>query len=324
MDVSCAFPPGPATPDHIALAEELGFRRAWCYDSPSLYSDVWATLGRAADRTSRIGLGPAVLVPSLRHVMTNAAAIAGLEATAPGRTVVAVSTGFTGRIVLGQRPMRWADVADYVSALRALLRGDEVEWEGAVIKMIHPPGLAPDRPVEVPILIGAEGPKGMDVARELGDGIFAVSGPKSGFAWSALLQFATVVDEGEAFDSRRVLEAAGPAAGGFYHGLYEWGGDAVDGLPRGAEWRASIESVPARTRHLAMHEGHMVHLNDRDRQFVTADMIASMTFTGTAKDLADRMAGIEEMGTTELVLQPTGADIERALRALADMAGLTS
>jgi 5,10-methylenetetrahydromethanopterin reductase len=325
MDVSAGFPPGPATPDHIALAEELGFRRAWVYDSPALYSDVWVTLGRAADRTSRIGLGPGVLVPSLRHVMTTAAAIAGLEAIAPGRTVVGIGSGFTGRMTLGKRPNRWADVAAYVSALRSLLRGEEVEWDGATIEMIHPQGFAAERPVEVPILIAGEGPKGMEVARALGDGLFSVTGPKEGFEWCAVLQFGTVLDEGEPFDSPHALECAGPAVGGFYHGLYEWSGpDGLAALPGGEQWRALIEAIPERTRHLAVHEGHMVQLTDRDRQFVTGEMIAAMTFTGTAKDLSERMAAMEQAGATELVVQPGGSDIERELLAFASMAGLTA
>ena len=78
LDLSCAFATSMATPDHVVLAEELGYRRAWFYDSPALYPDVWVQLCRAAERTSRIGLGPGVLIPSLRHPMTNAAAIATL------------------------------------------------------------------------------------------------------------------------------------------------------------------------------------------------------------------------------------------------------
>src|SRR4051812_14966185 len=117
MDLSCAFPPGLSTPDHIVLAESLGYDRAWCYDTPAADADVWATLCRAADRTDRIGLGPAVLVPGLRHVMVNAAAIATLAALAPGRTAVGVGSGSTGRSMIGQRPMRWADVATYIRAL---------------------------------------------------------------------------------------------------------------------------------------------------------------------------------------------------------------
>jgi luciferase-like monooxygenase len=40
-------------------------------------------LALTAQRTERIGLGPGVLVPSLRHPVVNAAATAALEAMAP-------------------------------------------------------------------------------------------------------------------------------------------------------------------------------------------------------------------------------------------------
>ena len=83
-------------------------------------------LALAAERTSTIGLGPGVLVPSLRHPMTNAAAIATLAAIAPGRVAVAIGSGFTGRYILGKRPLKWAFVEEYVVALRALLRGETV------------------------------------------------------------------------------------------------------------------------------------------------------------------------------------------------------
>ena len=38
---------------------------------------------------------------------------------------------------------------------------------------LHPDGHAPARPVDVPILVGALGPKGHKVAHELGDALFA-------------------------------------------------------------------------------------------------------------------------------------------------------
>ena len=98
MDVSCNLTPGPDTVEHIRMAEALGYRRAWLNDSPALYRDVWMTLALAAERTERIGLGVSVVVPSLRHVVVTASAIATLEALAPGRSAVIVGTGFTGRL----------------------------------------------------------------------------------------------------------------------------------------------------------------------------------------------------------------------------------
>src|ERR1700759_448858 len=241
MDISCAFATSSDTPALVELAESLGYRRAWLYDSPALYPDVWMILTRCAERTSRIGLGPGVLVPSLRHPMVNAAATAELASQAPGRVAVAIGSGFTGRDTLGKRPLPWRQVADYIRCLKALLAGETVGWDGGRIAMMHPPGYGAARPIDVPILIGAEGPKGLAVAAELGDGVFSAAIPQPDAAkvadWRARLCFGTVLDEGEELTSPRATDAAGPGAVVFYHAMYERGGAAaVDGLPGGQSW----------------------------------------------------------------------------------------
>ena len=187
MKLSCALVTNVDSAELIAEAERLGYHRAWLYDSPAITSDVWIALALAAERTSTIGLGPGVLVPSLRHPMTNAAAIATLAAIAPGRVAVAIGSGFTGRYTLGKRPLRWAVVEEYVTALRALLRGETVQWEDAPIRMLHTEGFVADRPVDVEVLIGADGPKGTAVAERVGDGVFAAGVPESGGGGAALL-----------------------------------------------------------------------------------------------------------------------------------------
>ena len=186
MQISCAFATSMETPAQIELAEELGYERAWCYDSPSLYPDVWMMLGSAAARTSRIGLGTGVLIPHLRHPMVTAAAIATLAELAPGRVSVGVGSGFTGRLTMGQRPLPWSSVADYIRTVKALLRGEEPEWEGAPIAMLHPDGFGAPRPLEVPFIVAAAGPRGIAVAHELGDGVFGTA-PFEGFDRSVVL-----------------------------------------------------------------------------------------------------------------------------------------
>src|SRR5215467_5213372 len=147
MEISCAFPPGPDVVDHIVEAERLGYERAWLFDSPALYGDIWVIAALAAQRTTRIGLGPAVLVPNLRHALTQASAIVTLEQLAPGRTAVAIGTGFTGRLAMGQKPLTWAYTKRYIEQLRALLRGETVEVDGAMVKMLHGPEFAPPFPI---------------------------------------------------------------------------------------------------------------------------------------------------------------------------------
>ena len=329
MDISCAFATSSDTPAHVELAETLGYRRAWLYDSPALYPDVWMILTRCAERTSRIGLGPGVLVPSLRHPMVNAAAIAELVDQAPDRVAVAIGSGFTGRFSLGKRPLPWRQVAEYVRCLKTLLAGETAEWDGARIRMMHPSGYGATRPISVPILIGcrrSEGSgRGGRTRRRGVLGLVPQSDAVKVAEWRALLSFGTVLDEGEELTSARVVDALAPAAVVMYHAVYERGGAAaVDGLPGGPGWRAAVEAYPENERHLAIHEGHLVKANPRDEPYV-ADLIpmaSAGALTGTAEQVAARVRDLAAAGVTEVAYQPAGSDIERELRAFASATGI--
>jgi 5,10-methylenetetrahydromethanopterin reductase len=324
MEVSCTFATSLNTPDHIAEAERLGYARAWCYDSPPLYTDVWMALALAATKTSRIGLGPAVLVPHLRHVQTNAAAITTLEALAPGRVNAAIGSGFTGRLAMGKRPIPWREVRAYVVALRSLLAGDEVEWDGSVLKLLQTPEFAAVRPLAVPLLVAVGGPKGLAVAEEAGDGVIltgAIGNVDSGKLQRVLQTTAgTVLDPGEDAGSPRAMAAAGHVAALAYHFAYEHG--TADRLPNGAEYARTIDAIPPERRHLAVHEGHLVAMNEIDRRFVTGEFMAQAGIAAGAEAWRQRLAEMESRGVTEVVYQPAGPDIPRELHAFAEVAGL--
>lgn len=316
LDISCAFATSLATTDHVRLAESIGYRRAWLYDSPALYPDVWMQLVRAADATERIGLGPGVLIPSLRHPMATASAIATLvDAAGVERVAVGVGSGFTGRYTLGQRPMRWSDVEAWVRCVQALLRGETTQWEGAAIAMLHPGGFAPARPLEVPFLLGADGPKGQAVAAALGAGIFhGGSPPVPDVTPQAMLTFGTVLDDGEDLSAPRVMAAAGHGAAVAYHYAAEHD-LGVDALPNGAAWQAAYADVPEAERHLALHDLHLIGVNERDRPFITPEVIALLGGAFTPAELRERIGGLATAGATEIVYQPAGPDITRELEA---------
>jgi 5,10-methylenetetrahydromethanopterin reductase len=317
VEISCGFAPGPDAVEHVRLAEDLGYARAWMWDSPALYGDVWMHLALAAVATDRIGLGPAVLVPSLRHVLVNASALATLEQLAPGRTAAAVGTGFTGRMVLGQPPMTWKATGEYIAQLRTLLRGDAVEIDGKLVQMVMEPGLLPERPLDTPILVAANGPKGLAVAHEQGDGVMAVFGGIPEFDWCAFLGFGTVLDPGESADEPRVLDAAGPGAVVAYHGIYEAAPAMIDDMEGGARWRAALETIPEAERHLTLHRGHFTQVTDRDRTLLSGAAVRQYTMTGDASEWRTKVDALAETGVTELIYAPMGADIPRELRAVA-------
>jgi 5,10-methylenetetrahydromethanopterin reductase len=324
MEFSCGLSPDGHAAELAVLAEALGYRRVWVYDSPALGADVWVTLARIAERTKRIGLGPGVLVPSLRHVMVTAAAIGTVESIAPGRVAVAISTGFTGRVLLGKRSMRWAAVTDYVRALKGLLRGEEVEFEGYLMQMLHPDGVVARRPIEVPIVITTNGPKGLEVARKVGDGVMSGGFPIPGFDWSIVVGGGTVLEEDEDTSAPRVLAAAGPFVTSLYHLFYEFPGLGmrVEELPGGASWRADVEAIPEAVRHLRLHGSHLTAVDDRDRALVTGETVTALSWTGRAADLRERFSQYETQGASEIFFEPTGGDIAREIAAFARAVGL--
>ena len=305
------------TPDHVAIAEHLGYRRAWLYDSPALYPDVWMMLGECARRTTTIEIGPGVAVPSLRHPMVTAAAIATLAALAPGRVNVGIGSGFTGRLTLGQKPLTWAYVREYVIAVQGLLAGETVEWEGAPTRMLHPAGFGAARPISVSFTLGTGGPKGNAVAHELGDSVLVTS-PIDEFGRCAVLTFGTVLDDGEDPGSARPMAAAAHAAALIYHAMHLRG--AVASLPSGAQWLAGLDQFPEREQHLALHEGHLIEANERDRRVITGDTLTAFGVARTASAWREHLAAQVAAGATEIAYQPAGPDIAGELHRFMEAA----
>jgi 5,10-methylenetetrahydromethanopterin reductase len=317
MQISCSFPTTLDTPEHVRIAEQLGYSRAWLYDTPQQSPDVWMALALTAERTERIGLGPGVLIPSLRHPMVNAAGTAGLVALAPGRVAVGFGTGFTGRRAMGYGSISWGALERYIAAYVALLQGETIVWEGARMRMLHPDGSAPARPIEVPLIISAFGPKGTEITNRLGYGLFAAPGtfPAGVFDWVACIRTGTVRDDGDADSplSEREIEAIGAGWALPYHLTYEYAGpDAVATMPGGEAWLARVGESAENERHLAIHTNHLLAMNDADRAAWDAGgsvMADQLTVTGTAAHVRGRVAELAESGVTELVYQPLGPDI---------------
>jgi 5,10-methylenetetrahydromethanopterin reductase len=316
MEINAVFAPAMDTPDHIVRAEEIGYERAWVYDVPVSYADTAATLGIAAGRTSTIRLGISVITPHLRHITTNAAMIAYLATAAPGRFEAGVGAGFTSSTYLARKPSKWADVERYVIALRELLKGNEIEWDGTVVSMMHLPASGIEFPIEVPMFVAAHGPKGYGVAEKLGVGI--VTNPTHGDSPVPvagdvnLLHYGTVLDDDETIEAPRVVDAAAPGAGLALH-MGQYG--PLAGMPEAEGYAAAIGEIDEKRRHLELYRGHLMAPSALDRQFMTPEVIRRGTTTGTRAEVARELRRLEDAGATAVLYQPGGPNIERELQA---------
>src|SRR5215831_2831865 len=223
----------------VRRAEELGFSRAWFYDTQMLSADPFVAMAAAAMKTTKIRLGTGVLIPSNRIAPVTANAFASLNKLAPGRIDFGVGTGFTGRRAMGLGAVKLADMEEYVRVVMALLRGEtvEIEWKKRLIRLLNPEiGLINTRD-PIPLWVAASGPRARELTAKLGAGWIATAGDVEGAVaamadmqerWraagrsaepleSVVLTGGAILEEGELADSPRAIAQAGPRAAMLLH-----------------------------------------------------------------------------------------------------------
>ena len=100
MDIGVCVASHVGDIDYVVRAEELGYSHAWLADSQMIWSDCYAALALAADRTSTINIGTGVSVSGTRPAPVTASSIATINALAPGRTFLGIGTGNTAMRIM--------------------------------------------------------------------------------------------------------------------------------------------------------------------------------------------------------------------------------
>jgi 5,10-methylenetetrahydromethanopterin reductase len=341
MDFGIAFPTYHEAWRDAEIAEANGFSHAWFYDSQLLYSDVWATMALAAEHTSAITLGTLVAIPSNRIAPVTASAAATINAIAPGRVVLGLGTGFTGRNTMGLRALPVARLVEYAEQVRGLLAGEDVLFrEGRHERWVRLLQGAHGRTFvnlddPIPIHVAANGPRALEAAGQVGDGWITIplgtdalresmaavvesatsvgrTFGETGTPYTTALTTACILRDGETRRSPRVLGRVGPVAIVPLHAMWEsaWGGadfglDDPDGAHAYAEYidaRAAERDSPADRRYLDVHESHMVALKPGEEGFLT-DALVSMTLTGHADEVRERIRQLAAAGVDNLAVQ---------------------
>jgi 5,10-methylenetetrahydromethanopterin reductase len=286
-------------------------------------------------------LGTLVAIPSNRIAPVTASAIATINALAPGRVVLGVGTGFTGRNTMGMPALPVSRMAAYVRQVRGLLAGEDVLYkEGKYERWIRL--LSTDRRIgcinvddEIPIHIAANAPKALAAAGEVGDGWITVAQPPDGIRagidvvtnaaraagrsfeggkpFTTLLSTGCILRDGESLESKRVMERVGPVVVVSAHAAWEraHGGAGIgiaDDRTANAygayiDRLAARRGSPADRRYLDVHEGHMMFLKEGEEAFVPAPLIPLLSFAGRADEILHRVRDLAAAGVDNLALQ---------------------
>jgi F420-dependent oxidoreductase-like protein len=172
----------PRDPTELALeAERLGYDSVWTAEAYG--SDVVSPLCWIGARTSRIKLGTGIMQISARTPSCVAMTAATIDHLSGGRLMLGL--GVSGPQVVegwyGQPfPQPLARTREYVEVIRTILRREgPATHDGKHHPLPYPGGLGLGKPLkltvhprraDVPILLGAEGPRNVALAAEIGDG----------------------------------------------------------------------------------------------------------------------------------------------------------
>lgn len=134
--------------------------------------DPYVTLTLMAQATSVAQLGVGVTNPYIRHLASTASTIATLDQVSNNRMVLGLGAGDKSTLAALHIETGSAlkTVLETVKAIRMLWAGKNVNFTGDVIKLENARlNFTPER--NIPIYIGAQGPKMLKLAGEIGDGI---------------------------------------------------------------------------------------------------------------------------------------------------------
>ena len=157
-------------------AETAGFHYGWIFDSHILWLEPYPLLTLMAVNTKRMRLGPCVTNPAVRDITVTSSLFATLNLISQGRMDLGIGRGDSSRRVLGKKPVTSAHLEQAVKTFRELTAGHETEYEGQATRLSWARG-------SPPVWIAGYGPKVLDLAGRIADGVILQFADPDLIAW---------------------------------------------------------------------------------------------------------------------------------------------
>ncbi|MEV0799059.1 TIGR03842 family LLM class F420-dependent oxidoreductase [Kribbella sp. NPDC050281] len=167
MDFGVVFqcdPPASAVVELARKAEDAGFGYVWTFDSHLLWQEPFVIYSQILAATQRVIVGPMVTNPGTRDWTVIASQFATLNEMFGNRTICGIGRGDSALRTLGAKPGTIDQMKECVRVVRALARGETVEYRGQQLKFAWVDKGALD------VWVAAYGPKALAATGEVGDG----------------------------------------------------------------------------------------------------------------------------------------------------------
>jgi 5,10-methylenetetrahydromethanopterin reductase len=300
-------------------AEKRGFDNLWITDHYN-NRNVYVTLAATAMYTKKIMFGPGVTNPFLVNPIMTCQSLASLDELAPGRVALGMGAGDKTTLASTgiEAKKQLSAVVDAITIFKKMLEGKSVTYEGNVFKVegtkfnFKPRG-------QIPVYIGAQGPKMLAVAGKIGDGVlinashpkdidYAVSQIKKGVSEAGKSMSDVDVTAYTSFSvhekPEKALKAASPVVAFI-----------VAGSPNVILERHGIELDKANKIRGALGKG------DFGGAFgsVTPKMMEAFCIAGTPDMCNEKISRLLKAGITQFVVgSPVGPNVRKSIDLISE------
>ncbi len=296
--------------------EELGYEGLFIADSQMTCLDPFQALAICAGQTKKIGLGTAVTNMVYRDPTVLASSAATLNEISNGRAILGMGTGDGPVYGLGRKATPMAKFEEGLKKIRELVQGRPIAVPTGKNVSLRI-GKFP-----VPIYLSTEGPRGLQVAGRVADGVIL----GNGFDLRVLQWARERIAEGAKEAGRSPSDIEIRAAGMIY---VDKNGDEARSIVRRRlanrahhNFRFTMETVPPEelpgVKRFMEAFDITKPLEERvDTKLVTDYLVQRFSIAGTPEECVARVKELKEAGVQHLILTPPEAAYDKVMEAWA-------
>lgn len=296
-------------------AESGGMQYGWVFDSHVLWKEPYPLLTLMATNSRNLRLGTCVTNPATRDITVTASLFATLNLISGGRMQLGIGRGDSSRRVLGKKPVTWSELESAVKTFRDLTSGREIDYDGQPTRLTW-------TEAPVPVWIAGYGPKVLQMAGRVADGIILQFADPDLIAWC--VGFVREGARAAGRDPGKIeIMAAAPA----------WVSNDVKSAREQVRWfpalvsnhvvdlvsRYKPEELPASLTAYVRNRGsydylHHCEVDSGNKEFVTDEVVDRFCLLGPAKAQIEKLKKLAGVGVTQFNLYLMSGDEEEQLR----------
>jgi probable F420-dependent oxidoreductase len=304
-------------------AEAAGFDYAWFFDSHVLWRECYVTMAMCMEHTDKLRFGPCVTNPGVREWSVAASLFGTLALQSGGRFDMGLGRGDSSRRVLGKKPLNVETMVEFSNAVKAMIRGEEVQYDEEQ-KSVQLPWT---NGYDMPTWIAAYGPKALAAAGASAEGLIIQLGDPWLVKWFSDQALNAGKAAGKNMQGYKIMSAAPVWVGDMKKGreqtrwfpamvgnhvadiVEKYGNDGGTGIPQRL------------TDYIEGRKGYDYrHHADKDADhlgFIKDEIVDSFSILGPAEAHVEKIQALSDAGATQFNIYLMCGEEERQLEEYA-------